>query len=82
MNSLDSIAALPDGALTSPAARRNAQAILRVLRAHLPAAGSVLEVASGSGEHAVAFSSALPALRWTPSDPSAQARDSIAAWSR
>lgn len=82
MNSLDSIAALPDRALTSPAARRNAQAILRVLRAHLPAAGSVLEVASGSGEHAVAFSSALPAMRWTPSDPSAQARDSIAAWSR
>jgi hypothetical protein len=82
MNSLDSIAALPDRALTSPAARRNAQAILRVLRAHLPAAGSVLEVASGSGEHAVAFSSALPGLRWTPSDPSAQARDSIAAWSR
>ena len=82
MNSLDSIATLPDGALTSPAARRNAQAILRVLRAHLPAAGSVLEVASGSGEHAVAFSSALPGLRWTPSDPSAEARASIAAWSR
>ncbi|GAW40094.1 hypothetical protein SH203_00488 [Brevundimonas sp. SH203] len=82
MNSLDSIAALPDGALTSPAARRNAEPILRVLRAHLPAAGSVLEIASGSGEHAVAFSAALPGLRWTPSDPSAEARDSIAAWTR
>nr|WP_316628961.1 DUF938 domain-containing protein [uncultured Brevundimonas sp.] len=82
MNSLDSIAALPDGALTSPAARRNAEPILRVLRAHLPAAGSVLEIASGSGEHAVAFSSAMPGLRWTPSDPSAEARDSIAAWTR
>ena len=48
MTSLDFIAALPDGALTSPAARRNAQAILRVLRAHLPDAGSVLEVASAT----------------------------------
>ena len=82
MNSLDSITVLPDGALTSPAARRNAEAILRVLRAHLPACGSVLEIASGSGEHAAAFAAALPDLDWTPSDPSDQARNSIATWSR
>jgi len=82
MNSLDSITVLPDGALTSPAARRNAKAILRVLRAHLPARGSVLEIASGSGEHAATFAAALPDLDWTPSDPSDQARESIAAWSR
>ena len=80
MNSLDAITALPDGAITSPAARRNADAILRVLRAHLPAKGSVLEIASGSGEHAVVFASALPGLTWTPSDPSAEARASIRAW--
>ena len=60
MNTLDAIAALPDGAITSPAARRNADSILGVLRAHLPARGSVLEIASGSGEHATAFASALP----------------------
>ena len=80
MNSLDSITVLPDGALTSPAARRNAEAILRVLRAHLSARGSVLEIASGSGEHAAAFAAALPDLDWTPSDPSPDARASIAAW--
>lgn len=80
MNTLDSIDALPDSALSSPAARRNAQAILGVLRAHLPARGSLLEIASGSGEHAVAFAAALPDLSWTPSDPSAEARSSIAAW--
>ena len=82
MQTLDSLTVLPEGALTSPAARRNAEAILRVLRAHLPARGSVLEIAYGSGEHAAAFAAALPDMDWTPSDPSDQARDSIAAWSR
>ncbi|WP_367269461.1 DUF938 domain-containing protein, partial [uncultured Brevundimonas sp.] len=82
VQTLDSLTVLPEGALTSPAARRNAEAILRVLRAHLPARGSVLEIASGSGEHAAAFAAALPDLDWTPSDPSDQARESIAAWSR
>nr|WP_314438604.1 DUF938 domain-containing protein [uncultured Brevundimonas sp.] len=82
MQTLDSITALPDGALTSPAARRNSDAILRVLRAHLPTRGSVLEIASGSGEHAVSFASALPGLTWTPSDPSPEARASITAWAQ
>lgn len=82
MQTLDSLTVLPDGALTSPAARRNAEAILRVLRAHLPMRGSVLEIASGSGEHAAAFAAALPDLDWTPSDPSDQARESSTAWSR
>lgn len=80
MQSLDSLTQTPEGALSSPAARRNAEAILAVLRAHLPAAGPVLEIASGSGEHAIAFASALT-VDWTPSDPSTQARASIAAWS-
>lgn len=82
MQTLDTLSALPDGALSSPAARRNAEAILQVLRAHLPARGRVLEIASGSGEHATAFAAALPGVNWTPSDPSQQARDSIAAWTR
>jgi SAM-dependent methyltransferase len=51
-----------------------------MLRAHLPARGAVLEIAAGSGEHAVAFAGALPGLAWTPSDPSPEARASIAAW--
>ncbi len=82
MKTLDTITALPDGALTSPAARRNSNAILTVLRAHLPARGSLLEIASGSGEHAVTFATALPGMNWTPSDPSAEARASIAAWAQ
>ena len=70
----------PSGALSSPAVARNTAAILGVLRAHLPARARVLEVASGSGQHAVAFARALPDTTWTPSDPSAEARTSIAAW--
>lgn len=64
----------------APAARRNREPILDVLRPALPAAGLVLEIASGTGEHIVHFARALPRLRWQPSDPSPDARDSIAAW--
>lgn len=80
MQTLDSLSQTPAGALSSPAARRNAEPILNVLRAHMSARGKVLEIAAGSGEHAVAFAAALPGLDWTPSDPSAEARASIAAW--
>ena len=82
MQTMDPITARPGGALASPAVARNTAPILEVLRAHLPARGEVLEIAAGSGEHAVAFAAALPGLTWTPSDPSAEARASIAAWSR
>lgn len=80
MQTLDSLDVKPDGALASPAAARNTAPILGVLKAHLPARGRVLEIAAGSGEHAVAFAGDLPGLDWTPSDPSAEARASIAAW--
>lgn len=80
MQTMDTITTLPDGAAVSPAVARNTEPILEVLRAHLPARGRVLEIAAGSGEHAVAFARALPGLTWTPSDPSAEARASIAAW--
>jgi hypothetical protein len=66
-------------ALTAPAVARNRDPILAVLRDVLPAAGIVLEIASGSGEHAVHFAAALPHLAWQPTDPDAQARGSIAA---
>ena len=80
MQTLDPIRTTPGGALASPAVARNTGPMLDILQAHLPAKGRVLEIASGSGEHAVAFARALPDVTWTPSDPSAEARDSIAAW--
>ena len=60
-------------ALTSPAALRNRGPVLEVLRRVLPATGTVLEIASGSGEHAVHFATALPQLSWQPSDIDADA---------
>jgi SAM-dependent methyltransferase len=62
-----------------PHVARNRDSILAVLRRVLPVAGLVLEVGSGSGEHAVYFAQSLPALVWQPSDGEAQARASIAA---
>lgn len=64
----------------APATARNRDAILDVLRAVLPPQGLVLEIASGSGEHALHFAQALPELTWQPSDPAPEARASIAAW--
>ncbi len=67
-------------ALTSPAALRNRGPILEVLRRVLPARGTVLEIASGSGEHAVHFAAGLPHLTWQPTDLAEDARASIAAY--
>jgi SAM-dependent methyltransferase len=64
----------------APATARNREPILDVLRRHLPATGLVLEVASGSGEHAVHFAEALPGLAFQPSDPDDEALASIDAW--
>ena len=69
-------------ALTAPAVARNRDAILAALRETMPAHGTVLEVASGSGEHAVHFAAALPGLTWQPSDPEPAYRRSIAAHAR
>ena len=66
--------------LSSPSAQRNRGPIAAVLADWLPDSGLVLEVASGSGEHAVHFSQAFPQLEWQPSDPDAQALLSIEAW--
>jgi SAM-dependent methyltransferase len=67
------------GALTSPSVARNRDPILTILRRVLPQAGTVLEVASGTGEHAVHFAAALPQLNWQPTDYDGQALNSIAA---
>jgi len=64
----------------APATARNRGPILDVLRPRLPADGLVLEVASGSGEHAVHFAAALPQLVFQPSDPDEDALASIDAW--
>lgn len=64
----------------APATARNRAPIAEVLRTTLPPSGLVLEIASGSGEHAVHFARAFPGLRWQPSDPDPAALASIAAW--
>ncbi|MGF6963510.1 SAM-dependent methyltransferase [Paraburkholderia sp. WC7.3g] len=71
---------MTDARQHSPSAERNREPILAVLRAALPASGRVLEIASGTGEHAICFAGALPGLDWQPSDADLEARASIAAW--
>lgn len=66
-------------ALHAPATLRNREPILAVLRRVLPTHGTVLEIAAGSGEHAVHFAHNLPGLAWIPSDPDDEALRSIAA---
>jgi SAM-dependent methyltransferase len=64
----------------SPAADRNGQPILDVLRTVLPAHGTALEIASGTGQHAAFFAAALPGWTWQPTDADADALPAIAAW--
>lgn len=64
----------------APATLRNRDAIAAVLTDWLPPQGTVIEVASGSGEHVVHFAAAFPYLDWLPSDPDPAGLASIAAW--
>jgi hypothetical protein len=70
--------------LRSPAFPRNRDPILGLLRELWGerAAGRILELASGPGEHACYFAAALPALTWQPTEPQAENRASIDAWRR
>ena len=66
-------------ALLSPAVARNRDPILAVLRRHLPAQGTVLEIAAGTGEHAAYFAPNFPRLAWQPTDLDPDALASIEA---
>lgn len=63
----------------SAAAERNKGPILDVLRTVLPATGTVLEIASGTGQHVCFFAQAMPGIRWQPSEPDASSREAMAA---
>lgn len=67
--------------LYAPSAERNSEPILAVLSRVLPAGGVVLEIASGSGQHAARFARGLPHLNWQPTDADEGARASILSWS-
>src|SRR5208283_2864493 len=71
---------MTDHRLYAPAASRNRDPILEVLRTVLPAKGTVLEVASGSGERIVHFARHLPQLTFQPTDRDSEALLSISAW--
>lgn len=64
----------------APATERNREPILKVLSRVLPPQGNILELASGTGEHAVFFAPRLLPCQWYPSDPNPLLRDSIEAW--
>ena len=72
----------PGSGLSAPSVLRNREPILAVLRDVLKDVGTVLEIASGTGEHAVYFSAAMPHLTWQPTDQDPQALKSIAAHRR
>lgn len=66
-----------DGRLFAPSAQRNMIPIIDLVRAHAPASGNALEIASGTGEHIAELARALPQLHWQPSDPDMARRTSI-----
>jgi SAM-dependent methyltransferase len=63
----------------SAAAERNAAPILAQLQAWLPPQARVLEIASGTGQHAQHFATAQPQWQWQPSDGRAEALPTVAA---
>jgi Protein of unknown function (DUF938) len=64
----------------APATERNREPILEILLQVLPSSGTILEIASGTGEHAVFFASRLSPRRWLPTDANLELRASIIAW--
>jgi hypothetical protein len=76
----EAVVADDDPRLDYPATQRNREPILAVLEQVLPRGGTVLEIASGSGQHAAYFAAALPHLRWQPSDFDPEVLASIVGW--
>lgn len=70
----------PDARLHSPAAERNGPPILAVLQRLLPPRGTLLEIASGTGQHAAHLSGGLPGWQWQPTDADDASLASIRAW--
>ena len=70
----------PVGGYRAPAAERNRKPILDVIARVLPASGTVLEIASGTGQHVAFFAKALPALVWQPTEIDPHTFGSITAW--
>ena len=65
---------------SAPATLRNREPIAAVLREVLPERGRLLEVASGTGEHAAYFAGLFPNIHWQPTDPDPDSLESIRAW--
>lgn len=66
--------------LFSPSAARNRDPIKIAFLAHMPGAGTIVEIGSGTGEHVAHLAAATPDAYWRPGDPDAASRASIAAW--
>jgi SAM-dependent methyltransferase len=77
---LEDLGTSADGRLFSPSAERNRQPIAEELSRVLPQSGLVLEVGSGTGQHAVHFARVMPHLIWQPSEQDADCLRSVAAW--
>ncbi|WP_435661609.1 DUF938 domain-containing protein [Leisingera caerulea] len=75
-----SVAAPEDGKLFAPAAARNCDVLCDLLAEVAPATGRALELASGTGQHAVAYAARLPGLAWQPSEVEEVRLDSIRAY--
>lgn len=69
-----------DGRQFAPATARNREAILEILKDELPSKGTLLEIASGTGEHGHYFTPHFPNLTWQPTDYLSENLSSISAW--
>lgn len=70
----------PDNRKYASAVQRNREPILKILEQVLPSQGTVLEISSGTGEHAIFFAPRLRPRIWQPSEPDLRLRESVVAW--
>ena len=73
-------AGFPDRRRFAPAAMRNRDPIADILLPRLAPGARILEIGSGTGEHAVHMAALRLDTKWQPSDPDPACRESIAAW--